>query len=237
MSTPLFYLAATSLAIGMTSFGLSACQKSSFRRDEHSSETAPLPEPITPGVAVVTLPQPIATSAPKAPAQPPAPLFEDCDKDTKRQLMAHLYTLPVGTQNLPDFSAMKATKTLCLVQLDITDRDFKEGFPGVDGLIEWFALDIRFSVNMSREGLYEFSLNSDDGSQLFIDDKIVINNDGEHSAIVKTGSINLSSGQHTFRVAYYQGPRYRLALELKWKTPGSTQTDYIPLPLMQRPAF
>ena len=51
---------------------------------------------------------------------------------------ALLYQLAPNTQLLPDFAAMSPVKTVCLKQLNIANRDFKDGFPGVDNLIEWF---------------------------------------------------------------------------------------------------
>ncbi|HET9239895.1 MAG TPA: PA14 domain-containing protein [Oligoflexus sp.] len=208
-----------------------ACQKSNFQRGDavyappprlqEPVETEPLPPPDT-----VTLP---------APAPNPEPLFQDCEKDQERQMVAELFPLAENTEHLPDFSQMKATKKLCMRQLDITDRDFKEGFPGVDGLIEWFGLDIRFKLNVPVAGDYEFMLNSDDGSRLFIDGREVIENDGQHSEQKKTAVVALTAGLHELRLPYFQGPRYRIALELKWKGPGDSAHAYIPLKFILRP--
>ncbi len=207
-----------------------ACQKSSFQRGEavyappprlqDPVETEPLPPPET-----TTLPAP--TPSPD-PSPTPQPLFQDCEKDPERQIVAELFPLPKDTDRLPDFSQLKATKKLCIKQLDITNRDFKEGFPGVDGLIEWFGLNIRFKLNVPVQGEYEFSLNSDDGSRLYIDDKEIIENDFQHSQTRKSKLITLTPGLHEVRIPYFQGPRYSIALELQWKMPGENALTYIP---------
>lgn len=212
-----------------------ACQQSNFQRGDaiytppgslrDPVETQPLPEP-TP----TTLP------APQPEAKPdPQPLFQDCEKVPDRQMVAELYPLEKDTSRLPDFSLFKATKKLCLKQLNITDRDFKEGFPGVDDLIEWFGLDIRFKLQVPVTGEYEFALTSDDGSRLFIDGHEVIDNDGQHEQRQKTAIIALTSGMHEVRLPYFQGPRYRIALELQWKGPSDTERAYIPAQFILRP--
>ena len=45
---------------------------------------------------------------------------------------------------------------------------------------------------------------SNDGSRLYIDNKMVIDNDGQHGKIEKMGALNLSKGKHKFRVEYFQ---------------------------------
>lgn len=214
-----------------------ACQKSNFQRGDavyappprlqDPVETQPLPPPDS---IVLPAPEPSPEPVPE-----PQPLFQDCEKVPDRQMVAELYPLPKDSQRLPEFNQLTATKKLCLKQLDITDRDFKEGFPGVDGLIEWFALNIRFKLNVPVTGDYEFALNSDDGSRLFIDGHEVIDNDGQHGEIQKSAVVALTAGMHEVRLPYFQGPRYRIALELKWKGPGDSVRAYIPTQFILRP--
>ena len=55
-------------------------------------------------------------------------------------------------------------------------------------------------------GSYEFRLGSDDGSLLYIDDELIIDNDGGHSFASVTGSVDLEEGYHSLRLEYFQGP-------------------------------
>lgn len=57
--------------------------------------------------------------------------------------------------------------------------------------------------NAEADGLYEFKTNSDDGSVLYIDDELVVDNDGEHAPQEKAGLIPLRKGYHRIRVQYY----------------------------------
>lgn len=68
-------------------------------------------------------------------------------------------------------------------------------------------------------GRYTFYLKSDDGSALFIDGDRVVNNDGLHGPVERSGERELAAGFHTIRVDYFQlfGGE---SLGLQWAGPG-----------------
>jgi hypothetical protein len=166
---------------------------------------------------------------------PPKPIFADCETTPDRPIVGDLYQLHPDTKALPDFKKMKAIKKICLAQLDIKTRNFSEGFPGVEKLFEWFALDMRFAVKVPRSGKWEFKLVADDGAILYLDQEKLVDNDGQHETRERTGRSNLTAGVHNFRVSYFQGPRYSLALELYWKGPQDSEFTYIPAANLMRP--
>jgi hypothetical protein len=131
---------------------------------------------------------------------------------------------------------LKPIKKICLAQLDIKVRSFSEGFPGVADLFEWFSLDTRFIVKVPQDGVYTFKLIADDGAKLYIANQMIIDNDGLHSVLEKTGTVELKAGDANFQVSYFQGPRFEIALELMWKGPNDTEFTYIPRGLMKRPS-
>lgn len=55
-----------------------------------------------------------------------------------------------------------------------------------------------------EEGLFEFSTKSDDGSLLYIGDKFVVDNGGNHSAIEKNGMVALKKGWHPLTVKFHE---------------------------------
>ena len=64
------------------------------------------------------------------------------------------------------------------------------------------------------DGTYKFKMTSVDGSRLYLDDTLVIDNDGHHSARTKTGVINLGEGWHKFAVVFFEdgaGARLQVA--------------------------
>ena len=84
----------------------------------------------------------------------------------------------------------------------------------IDNLIEWFALDLRFRIEIPEDNTYTFYINSDDGSKLYINNQLLIDNDGQHGQVELSGAIALTAGVHDVKVEYFQGPRFAIALEL-----------------------
>ncbi len=131
-----------------------------------------------------------------------------------------VYRLNKGISRLPDFSKLKAVEVIYTPTLNITPRDFKAGFGGVRNMFEWFGVDYKGYFYVKRGGVYRFSLLSDDGAKLLIDDRLIIDNDGVHPPRRKYGSVYVSRGLHTIEVKYFQGPRYQVALVLSIKENG-----------------
>jgi len=67
-----------------------------------------------------------------------------------------------------------------------------------------FGADMTGFLEVTTTGTYGFTLNSDDGSLLFIDGSLVVDNGGGHGPTAVTGSINLSAGIHPFEVQFFE---------------------------------
>jgi PA14 domain len=111
-------------------------------------------------------------------------------------------------------------------RLDIPNRSFKEGFPGLTDRFEWFGLDYRGQCRFAA-GEHIFRLSSDDGSRLYVDDLLVINNDGVHSEISVGTKLKLEAGVHRVRVTYFQGPATEIALQFFVTPPGSSEQIFV----------
>jgi hypothetical protein len=57
-------------------------------------------------------------------------------------------------------------------------------------------------LKIEKEGEYKFYTNSDDGSNLYINDELIVDNDGDHGTIERAGSIKLKAGFHKIVVDY-----------------------------------
>lgn len=129
-------------------------------------------------------------------------------------LTGKIYLLPAGTRKLPDFDTMKPVNTIYADKLDIPVRSWTAGFPGLRDRFEWFGIEYSGYFIVNKKGDYHFRLLSDDGSKLFIDDSLIINNDGLHGAYAKSAEISLDDSRHSIRIDYFQGPRFQIALQL-----------------------
>ena len=80
---------------------------------------------------------------------------------------------------------------------------------------------LRFSgfLDVPQDELYRFALTSDDGSKLWIDGKVVVDNDGLHGAIEKVGTRALGKGLHPIEVVWFNQTG-GAELQLRWALPG-----------------
>jgi len=137
-------------------------------------------------------------------------------------LRGQIYHIKKGSIGLPDFRKAKPKGTIYTTTLNVPTQNFDVGFPGVTKRYEWFAIDYTGRIWIRSPGVYYFRLLSDDGSKLYLDDRLVINNDGEHAPRPADGAIELGVGIHRIEVGYYQGPRYGVALVLSVAPPGGS---------------
>jgi alpha-mannosidase len=84
---------------------------------------------------------------------------------------------------------------------------------------EDYGLVLTGYIEVPRDGLYDFSISSDDGSTLYVGDSLIVNNDGIHSEGDVTGAVALGAGRHAIRVNMFQAKGGK-ALDLSIAGPG-----------------
>lgn len=66
-----------------------------------------------------------------------------------------------------------------------------------------FALRFSGTLNIPHDGKYSFWLTSDDGSRMYLDGRLVIDNDGLHGNVEKQTQLQLDAGPHGLVVTYF----------------------------------
>jgi hypothetical protein len=155
-----------------------------------------------------------------AAAQEPSDVMFGTTVVGSSDLRGDIYLLKPETELLPGFKRMKPVGTIYTNTLQVTPRSFVQGFPGVTGQFEWFAIRYTGRFWIETAGHYQFRVLSDDGSKLWIDGELLVDNDGTHPPASIDGSATLSRGVHELRLDYFQGPRSHLALVLSIAGPG-----------------
>ena len=61
------------------------------------------------------------------------------------------------------------------------------------------------NLTIGTAGVYTFTTNSDDGTMLWIDNTLVVSNNGTHGMTLVSGAISLSAGVHTLMMGYFDG--------------------------------
>ncbi|MEO8852431.1 MAG: PA14 domain-containing protein [Ginsengibacter sp.] len=144
-------------------------------------------------------------------------------------LMGKVFLLPTTITKLPDFDTMQPLPDpIYLKQVDIPIQNWSAGFPGLRDRFEWFGIEYTGFFKPTKAANYLFKLVSDDGSQLYIDDSLFINNDGLHSEWPVKDNIYLSDSLHSIKLKYFQGPRYQLGLQLFWSLDGVDSLKIFP---------
>ena len=91
----------------------------------------------------------------------------------------------------------------------------------VDAIKDQRAFGYNFSghINVPETGIYTFWLEANDGAILYLNDKLIIDNDGGHRAQVLDSKIGLKKGWHPIKVDYCQSGLAK-SLVLEWEGPG-----------------
>ena len=82
-------------------------------------------------------------------------------------------------------------------------------------------------IAIPREGEYRFATRSDDGSFVWVDGQLVVDNGGAHGAQLRAGSIYLTQGFHDLEVRYFQGGGAS-EMSFFWTPPGGAE-ELVPL--------
>ena len=177
-------------------------------------------------------------------------------------LIGQVYVPGIRIERMPDFGALTPIHTFITANLDVPIREYTKGFPtpGRQIVVENFAIRFRGVLAVDTPGRYNFWLLSDDGSRLYINDTLVIDNDGIHGItrskgqkdlsenvkvsweisgwhflkMGKGGSIELAAGTHPFEIQYFQGPRYEIALQWFYQPPNAHR-QIVPPEVIYRP--
>lgn len=123
-------------------------------------------------------------------------------KTYKFGLIAKYYALP-GNLVMPDYSTLTPFKT----EVATTNVLNYISFPGIfagSGLDDNVGAIFEGFINIQNQGSWTFFTQSDDGSALYIDDLLVVDNNSLQQMTEKSGSIFLNEGNHKIRVEYFE---------------------------------
>ncbi len=95
---------------------------------------------------------------------------------------------------LPDFDSLTPMHTGMASNFDLRHRNKEDNF----------GFRFRGIIEITDSGEYQFFTVSDDGSQLFINDALIVNNDGLHGLQERSGRIFLVAGRHVMEVTYFE---------------------------------
>jgi len=116
--------------------------------------------------------------------------------------------------NLPDFAQLKPLATGRAAGFDLS----------VARRPEDFALRFEGYLHIDRAGDYQFHLTSDDGSKLFLDDKLAVVNDGLHAPTTASAPVTLTKGAHKLTAGVFNASA-GVELRIEIEGPGLSRQD------------
>jgi hypothetical protein len=152
----------------------------------------------------------------KAPGQDWTPLTSKMTKAQKLKPLGGLYLEAfnwngkslgrMGNPTTQEWDGQKPLVSHPTMKKDVwysNDNDFKREIPGFSKN-DRYAMRWSGQFNAAKKGRYAFRTRSDDGSQLWVAGKMVVNNDGNHGMRTRSGSINLNKGWHQIVITFYE---------------------------------
>ncbi len=97
-------------------------------------------------------------------------------------------------EKIPDFSMLQPVEGGIIKNISLEKKKSPD----------YFGFEFSGFIRIPEDGVYTFYTASDDGSDLYIDDKIIVNNDFQHGIEEKKGVIALKEGYHPFRVSFFE---------------------------------
>ncbi len=114
-------------------------------------------------------------------------------------LLAEAFTIEAAATKLPDFSGLKLTSIFIASTVDASTTGPLAGAPAT--LKAPTALRFTGSLNVTASNEYKLCTRSSDGSQLYIEDTPVVDNDGVHAEPVeKCEMVALEPGEYKIEI-------------------------------------
>jgi hexosaminidase len=134
-------------------------------------------------------------------------LAADTSKSLKNTGALKYYYVPGKFGHTLEIDTSLATKKGLASQISINK---------IQGKAREYGLIFMGYINVNEDANFEFSLYSDDGSKLYIDNQLIIDNDSKHARYEKSAGVALKSGLHKIKIAYFDdGPGSTLQVSIK----------------------
>jgi hypothetical protein len=129
-------------------------------------------------------------------------LGAQAQEDLRAGLIGEYYDIGEDLNDFPNIKDMKPA--LRRIDPDVNIQQTNGQF-NKSGLILNFYVRWSGVIRIPRDGRYMFYTESDDGSRLHIDGKLVVDNGGLHVPEEKNGEVELKAGPHEIRIDFFQG--------------------------------
>ena len=132
---------------------------------------------------------------------------------------ANWYAIPEGTTALPDYDTMLRYGAAVLPNIAIASTD---GMFSTSGRANFIGARFEAWLDIPQSGLWSISTESDEGSRIEIDGTLIVDNDGLHGMVERTGLIGLERGRHRLVVDFFENEGGAGEI-VRWEGPGTAR--------------
>jgi len=122
------------------------------------------------------------------------------------------------------FDGLTAVKQGSLGEINLP---WHGGYVGDSELKDYVGVKYTGRIKFETAGVYELCLNSGDGSMLYIDNELKINNDGIHNLVKKCYKAYMDVADRDFVIEYFEYNGWS-GIEFTWKKPGDAYDTLVP---------
>lgn len=138
------------------------------------------------------------------------------DEGTQPGLLAQIYDMGDAVEDFPTIPADKKPNiTRVDKQVDVNAGG--ENWPGTE-LSEHIYIRWTGFIKAPAAGKYTLFVESDDGSRIYIADKLVVDNNGLHGMEEKSAQVELKAGLNPIRIEFFENEG-EAGCRLSWKSP------------------
>ncbi|MBI3854250.1 MAG: hypothetical protein HY293_01015 [Planctomycetes bacterium] len=146
--------------------------------------------------------------------QDPAP------EELKPGLIAEFFNIGKAMEDFPTVAAERKPD-LRRIDRKINFEQTTETFPGTT-MSDHFYVRWTGKIRIPKDGHFTFFTESDDGSRLWIDGKVVVDNGGLHAMEEKSGDVNLKAGDHDLKLELFENDG-EVGCKLSWESSGTNK--------------
>ena len=147
--------------------------------------------------------------------------FNITQVDSSNGIICSYFEKTISSLSDPTLKTLNPTREKTVYSFNINDID-----PRNDNFIETFET----ILDIENAGEYNFYTESDDGSRLFVDDSLVVDNDGYHARKEIAGKIWLVNGRHKLNVQFFEASGAE-SLTVSYSGPGLSKQQIQPIKL------
>lgn len=145
---------------------------------------------------------------------------EPAADEVKPGLIAEFFNIGKAMEEFPVIPADRKPD-LRRIDRKINFEHTTETFPGTQ-MSDHFYVRWTGKVRIPRDGKYTFFTESDDGSRLWIDGKVLVDNGGLHAMEEKSGELELKAGDHEIKMELFENDG-EVGCKLSWESANMTK--------------